>query len=357
MRTFRAVTAFLSTLPARGATTAILAVCRLPQFLSTLPARGATERLCDVLRRLFHFYPRSPRGERQVAIPPCRASTAFLSTLPARGATRRRRNAGLFCRFLSTLPARGATKERNRQHGGIKFLSTLPARGATKIRWMARGQYNISIHAPREGSDRHFMVCDSNLRHFYPRSPRGERRLTWHPAFHGGKFLSTLPARGATWRGCPGIRTGIYFYPRSPRGERPACLLLRSRAEIFLSTLPARGATAGRSTGIHDAFISIHAPREGSDASTWPRKEDDPYFYPRSPRGERPDNAYKTAGMSAFLSTLPARGATSSAHGCRPAMTFLSTLPARGATRPLTPITSRYAFLSTLPARGATDLR
>ena len=36
------------------------------------------------------------------------------------------------------------------------------------------------------------------------------------------------------------------------------------------------------------------------------------YFYPRSPRGERPDAATMLIDAAQFLSTLPARGATKS---------------------------------------------
>ena len=57
------------------------------------------------------------------------------------------------------------------------------------------------------------------------------------------RFLSTLPARGATQCG--------------------KCLH-RQRAG-FLSTLPARGATAWSIDGNVVTIISIHAPREGSD--------------------------------------------------------------------------------------------
>ena len=57
--------------------------------------------------------------------------------------------------------------------------------------------------------------------------------------------------------------------------------------------------------------ISIHAPREGSDA--W--------------GGRPPGRQYR------FLSTLPVRGATfSSSQQSRPISLFLSTLPVRGAT-------------------------
>ena len=34
------------------------------------------------------------------------------------------------------------------------------------------------------------------------------------------KFLSTLPARGATGILLPPMYSVLYFYPRSPRGER-----------------------------------------------------------------------------------------------------------------------------------------
>ena len=79
---------------------------------------------------------------------------------------------------------------------------------------------------------------------FYPRSPRGERHCRAWSATAGLRFLSTLPARGATWSRRGVSEVNCYFYPRSPRGERlsastPSC--------------PYRS-------------ISIHAPREGSDS-------------------------------------------------------------------------------------------
>ena len=78
--------------------------------------------------------------------------------------------------------------------------------------------------------------------HFYPRSPRGERRglVPSHRCVR--RFLSTLPARGATIR-----RSGGYI------------------AGQFLSTLPARGATEMTGCNGQHRAISIHAPREGSD--------------------------------------------------------------------------------------------
>ena len=102
----------------------------------------------------------------------------------------------------------------------------------------------ISIHAPREGSDKASTI----------------------PKATTTSFLSTLPARGATIIGYQEFRVQDDFYPRSPRGERPAA--------------PRHG-WWGRS-------ISIHAPREGSDYTLHPQNDRVLHFYPRSPRGERP---------------------------------------------------------------------
>ncbi len=80
----------------------------------------------------------------------------------------------------------------------------------------------ISIHAPREGSDT-------------------------------GAFIAYI--------------TNGDFNPRSPRRERPCPAKRRSTAMVFQSTLPAKGATALHRGVLRNFIISIHAPREGSDAS------------------------------------------------------------------------------------------
>ena len=58
-------------------------------------------------------------------------------------------------------------------------------------------------------------------------------------------------------------------------------------------------------------IISIHAPRVGSDLFLRLFLRIVIYFYPRSPRGERrPFSASTGAVVKEFLSTLPAWGAT-----------------------------------------------
>ena len=191
-------------------------------FLSTLPARGATGQ-----RGRHH-------GGRGISIHAPREGSdefglaaftmgVFLSTLPARGAT------WLFFELFLRLAL---------------FLSTLPARGATVAqRLCTRSSTVISIHAPREGSDRMRWMEVLRSFYFYPRSPRGERLppdaltaldnlISIHAPREGSdtpttttptrsaRFLSTLPARGATHRFLALNGHSSNFYPRSPRGER-----------------------------------------------------------------------------------------------------------------------------------------
>ena len=101
----------------------------------------------------------------------------------------------------------------------------------------------ISIHAPREGSDS---------------SALGKIR------YQGG-FLSTLPARGAT-------QTRAHT---------------RQSSEISIHA-PREGSDGdGPGPIVRPKDISIHAPREGSDPDPRAYKAKQRNFYPRSPRGER----------------------------------------------------------------------
>ena len=57
-------------------------------------------------------------------------------------------------RFQSTLPVRGATAVKAGDVAPLIFQSTLPVRGATFTGvQVPDGSQEISIHAPREGSD------------------------------------------------------------------------------------------------------------------------------------------------------------------------------------------------------------
>ena len=79
---------------------------------------------------------------------------------------------------------------------------------------------DISIHAPRKGSDFSDTPASLRISHFNPRPPQGERLLSIDSP-------CKMP----------------YFNPRPPQGERPSSSFRNAACD----------------------FISIHAPRKGSD--------------------------------------------------------------------------------------------
>ena len=259
--------AFLSTLPARGATNTWLHVRGICSFLSTLPARGAT--VCRSMRGRSRpdFYPRSPRGERPIMYytPPVAKNISIHA--PREGSDSC--SQGLSGQRQDFYP-RSPRGERLFVVFGVvarhQFLSTLPARGATSPRILLINSNTISIHAPREGSDRGALLHQIDVLIISIHAPR----------------------EGSDVRSRPAKERGFYFYPRSPRGERqghivsgiePNGISIHAPREgsdsfpssptyrpgTFLSTLPARGATRACKGCLPSASISIHAPREGSD--------------------------------------------------------------------------------------------
>ena len=83
----------------------------------------------------------------------------------------------MIAEFQSTLPARGATGiGADGRPIRTTFQSTLPARGATEAADQGVTVYNISIHAPRTGSDRYLRGWTKLQLNFNPRSPHGERQ-------------------------------------------------------------------------------------------------------------------------------------------------------------------------------------
>ena len=191
------------------------------------------------------------------------------------------------------------------------FLSTLSLRRATYDTYAKVLRVNISIHALLAESDFTSVVSSAGTigflstlslrratrinrdiahrkRHFYPRSPCGERPLAFCVEFSSGAisihallaesdlillllvlliclFLSTLSLRRATCLSIFRPAPASYFYPRSPCGERRRPEQRLHLNQIFLSTLSLRRATQ-------------------SSAKSTPEEA---YFYPRSPCGER----------------------------------------------------------------------
>ena len=147
----------------------------------------------------------------------------------------------------------------------------------------------ISIHAPRAGSDPREVAGRAARRNFNPCSPCGERPGS----------VAQRPSSVA------------YFNPCSPCGERPFDGgRARETDEIsihapragsdglwglrphlrkgFQSMLPVRGATRHPAGHPHRVSISIHAPRAGSDQRGLLGRGKLHHFNPCSPCGERP---------------------------------------------------------------------
>ena len=109
----------------------LLLICT---FLSTLPARGATRSVRPTVPSRFHFYPRSPRGERPATSRACAGCGAISIHAPREG---------------SDLTCNGEFQET------MYFYPRSP-----------RGERQKSL---QPGSKTEI--------HFYPRSPRGERQV------------------------------------------------------------------------------------------------------------------------------------------------------------------------------------
>ena len=101
----------------------------------------------------------------------------------------------------------------------------------------------------------------------------------------------------------------------------------------FQSTLPVRGATGTYNAQYNRFFISIHAPRAGSDRLGRYPEDAAIEISIHAPRaGSDHDHLCVGAEYVGFQSTLPVRGATHAAMSLYHLIKFQSTLPVRGAT-------------------------
>ena len=127
----------------------------LPRYFNPRSPRGERPRKFGLTIGINHFNPRSPRGERLCKTTCGGSNRRFQSTLPAGGATPSSRCSAKYpLQFQSTLPAGGATICDAHSTIVLTFQSTLPAGGATYTTILGSGTTQISIHAPRGGSDR-----------------------------------------------------------------------------------------------------------------------------------------------------------------------------------------------------------
>ena len=259
------------------------------RFLSTPSARRATAFGIFSIVRVRNFYPRPPRGGRRpdlgaeidrlhisihalreegddAATLTLRAQIAFLSTPSARRATRAvsSKHSSLW-HFYPRPPRGGRPLAFSTSRPLSLFLSTPSARRATNYSELSNYGLSISIHALREEGDRPALPAPAAHLHFYPRPPRGGRRLRPCNPLPAGLFLSTPSARRAT--GC----------------FAQFCVLLR----ISIHALREEGdLPESRTKGPYSAFLSTPSARRAT-------RLDQPFFWEKE-----------------FLSTPSARRAT-----------------------------------------------
>ncbi len=191
-------------------------------FQSTLPGWGATRVSMWCRSCRTNFNPRSPDGERHFTACAASLRSRFQSTLPGWGATAIGFSNSSEYLFQSTLPGWGATIRGLQHFIPLEISIHAPRMGSdAAVGSVCPGFLGISIHAPRMGSDgrtrrphpRNQLISihaprmgsdNASIKdvtseyNFNPRSPDGER-------------LSSFRRHGRT----------IYFNPRSPDGERP----------------------------------------------------------------------------------------------------------------------------------------
>ena len=114
-------------------------------------------------------------------------------------------------------------------------------------------------------------------------------------------FLPPPPAGRATSRPTTTPARTSHFYPRPPRGGRPGSTPGPLSRGGFLSTPSARRATHIIQIVDMLDIISIHALREEGDPPAAAPVSSMSDFYPRPPRGGRPEN-FPHGGRSCWIS-------------------------------------------------------
>ena len=191
-----------------------------------------------------------------------------------------------------------------------RFQSTPPARGATEHRRQITNGIGISIHAPREGGDD--SSADSAAKAFLFQSTPPARGATGtkNRCRQDAKNFNPRPPRGGRLLSKFTVNQNYNFNPRPPRGGRHVCgpyffggMVISIHApreggdisswksdidkQRFQSTPPARGATSSTGNPSNNSPISIHAPREGGDFLGKFTVNQNYNFNPRPPRGGR----------------------------------------------------------------------
>ena len=153
---------------------------------------------------------------------------------------------------------------------------------------LPRREITFSIYALRKEGDLGRGCFTVQLRYFYPRPPRGGRRLPHQPGQSVQQIsIHALREEGDRTNTAGQINLGISIHALREEGDYNYYKIPGRRA-VFLSTPSARRAT-------RPCRPVLHRRR---------------YFYPRPPRGGRLCLLGITPDFKAFLSTPSARRAT-----------------------------------------------
>ena len=287
------------------------------------------------LRRHQDFYPRPPRGGRR--------SGATLSTGQPNFYPRPPRGGRLVLAFfrssigrisIHALREEGDSRSWRTAARSWIFLSTPSARRATRTTMSKLLELLISIHALREEGDEDAEGrCYDWYISIHALREEGDAGMTIQIADRA-VFLSTPSARRATNSSIHSLPEQVFLSTPSARRATPnwdviyealkiSIHALREEGDAIQTTLhllrqdfyprPPRGGRPENMTPIDKKLIiSIHALREEGDV--------DPHhshchwcdFYPRPPRGGRPIISSGADGAAIFLSTPSARRATDS---------------------------------------------
>ena len=173
----------------------------------------------------------------------------------------------IFKPFLSTPSARRATSGPTGQTAAAYAISIHALREEGDLRHQRPCilLQQISIHALREEGDAVTNVNRTHVKDFYPRPPRGGRRL-WHSGTKAGRDFYPRPPRGGRlsvlYR--PSGRWRISIHALREEGDATFAAAVQD-LEKFLSTPSARRATGGPQRPRGNSRISIHALREEGD--------------------------------------------------------------------------------------------
>ena len=173
-----------------------------------------------VLRDLGNFNPRSPHGERPVDRVKPYARNAFQSTLPARGATEVHAHAPFISDISIHAPRTGSDPIRFINSTDEIISIHAPRTGSDDSIAPTGDVHGISIHAPRTGSDVHrvLILLPENISIHAPRTG-SDQHICW-TCNNFQQISIHAPRTGSDFSIDPMLLILSDFNPRSPHGER-----------------------------------------------------------------------------------------------------------------------------------------